>query len=229
MNLIYKQSGHCIQTHMTENQKDRLDQILSRLKGLENEIQILKHENVVPFSFYRESFDATQEIARLLHNMEFLQIQAMKSEMETLIGYLSELKSMRETSMPAETETEKGEPDEIVETRMEEAQEEASAPAGEPGAPADAGPQPFPDAAFPAKPRTSPAIDIKQLFTLNDRYLFQRELFHNNRKKMESFMLILNTFDSSDEAERYIRDNTPWNFNDETVKSFVAIVKKGFE
>ncbi len=65
--------------------------------------------------------------------------------------------------------------------------------------------------------------------SLNDRFLFQRELFSNNREAMNSMMLRLEAFDSYEGVESYIKENTSWNINDETVKLFLQALKKRFE
>lgn len=72
-------------------------------------------------------------------------------------------------------------------------------------------------------------LDLKRGVSLNDRFLFQRELFNNNRAEMNSVMERLNTLGSFEEAENYLRSEQNWNFEDQTVKEFLLIIKKGFE
>ncbi|MDR1518069.1 MAG: hypothetical protein LBS52_08270 [Dysgonamonadaceae bacterium] len=172
---------------MTEQQHTLIEQLSDKLKSLGDNILRLKTENAVPFSFYRDSFAITQEITRLLHEMELVQIGEMKSEMEKLISYLSESASKAETTLNTETDSK------------------------------------------PLPPKAETAVDIKQHIAINDRYLFQRKLFGNDREKMENFISTLNTLGSFDEAEKYIGDNSSWDFEDETVQSFIATIKKGFE
>lgn len=72
-------------------------------------------------------------------------------------------------------------------------------------------------------------LDLKRGISLNDRFLFQRELFNNNRSEMNSVMERLNTLGSFEEAENYLRSEQNWNFENQTVKEFLLIIKKGFE
>ena len=72
-------------------------------------------------------------------------------------------------------------------------------------------------------------LDLKRGISLNDRFLFQRELFNNNRAEMDRVMEILNGLDSFDEAENYLKKELNWNFESQTVKEFLLIIKKGFE
>lgn len=72
-------------------------------------------------------------------------------------------------------------------------------------------------------------IDIKRGVSLNDRFLFQRELFNNSRDEMNSTLERLNRFDSYEDAEKYIRNNFTWDFENQTVNDFLLVVKKGFK
>ncbi len=72
-------------------------------------------------------------------------------------------------------------------------------------------------------------VDLKRGVSLNDRFLFQRELFGNDPQKMNEAMHMLGTFTTYEEAEEYARAMYPWNFDDPTVGEFLQVVKKGFE
>jgi len=75
-----------------------------------------------------------------------------------------------------------------------------------------------------------PAIlDLKRSISLNDRFLFQRELFHNDRNEMNNVMISLNAFETFDRAENYLKETRPWDFENQTVKDFLRIIQKGFE
>ena len=65
-----------------------IESLLSEIKELESVVESLKQNNKVPFSFFKESFKRTQEISRLLHQLEFVQIEEMRGEMEKLVIYL---------------------------------------------------------------------------------------------------------------------------------------------
>jgi len=45
---------------------------------------------VFSFSFFKESFDQTEKIMRLLHELENMQVDEMKMQMEKLVKFLSE-------------------------------------------------------------------------------------------------------------------------------------------
>ena len=72
------------------NRNTYIDQLLRELKALEESLQEIKTSDTMPLSFFKESFSKTQEITQLLHKLEFLQIDEMKSQMEKLVYFLSE-------------------------------------------------------------------------------------------------------------------------------------------
>jgi hypothetical protein len=72
-------------------------------------------------------------------------------------------------------------------------------------------------------------IDLKKAISLNDRFLFQRELFGNSRDAMSDMISRLNSFGNFNEAEKYLKENTSWNFDDSVVQDFLFVIKKGFE
>lgn len=70
-------------------------------------------------------------------------------------------------------------------------------------------------------------LDVKHGLSINDRFYFQRELFGNNRDKMNLVMTNLNNLSSTTEIENYLKENTSWNFDNEDVKNFIDIITKG--
>lgn len=72
-------------------------------------------------------------------------------------------------------------------------------------------------------------LDLRKGLSLNDRFLFQRELFNNNRSEMDKVMELLNSLSSYDEAENYLRSEQGWNLDTQIVKEFLMVIKKGFK
>ena len=75
---------------MLEKRKEYVDQLLDSLSGLKEKVLRAKQNDAFPFSFFRESFDALQEVSRTLHQLEFMQIDEMRGQMERLVNFLSE-------------------------------------------------------------------------------------------------------------------------------------------
>lgn len=72
-------------------------------------------------------------------------------------------------------------------------------------------------------------LEVKRGLSLNDRFYYQRELFNNDREAMNSMMIRLNAFDNYEDTERYLREKTSWDFEDERVQNFLELLKKGLD
>ncbi len=278
---------------MLERRKEYIDQLLDSLSGLKERVLSAKQNDALPFSFFRESFDTLQEVSRTLHQLEFMQIDEMREQMERLVNFLSEMGSK------ASTETEPVAPEKPIpvvpnaltpDVKPFESAKSAAAielnkvgepvvsepivakpvVAAEPSVPAKSPTPsrstipPFPrreeamprnqyaqDVVLPEyrNPKSSPAreeftappslndvitapptlVDLKRGISLNDRFLFQRELFGNDPKKMNEAMHTLGTFTTYEEAEEYAQATYPWDFDNPTVSEFLQVVRKGFE
>ncbi len=279
-----------------------IDSLLSEIQLLELKVANLKKSQHVPFSFFKESFKRTQEITRLLHELEFVQIEDMKGQMERLVQFLSEAKDAKEeaAAMPTpvvadsveptsqteemathnadissyeeksvvdeleeveqEVEDEKPEeaevlpPNDIQEentplTTQASSQTSTQAPTRETATAPTQQSTPSPVRSImnqhketivehlgvknkslnDVQPVNQTIQDAKRTISLNDRFLFQRELFNNNREIMNAMMVNLQPFTSFDAIETYLKDNTNWDFRDETVDKFMQMLKDSFK
>lgn len=260
--------------------------LLEKIHKLELKISNLKENQNVSFSFFKESFKQTQEINRLLHELEFVQIEDMKSQMEKLVQFLSESESSK-SEIIKQTEAE----DKIIEDYDRDIQkksvQEKITLNSKAGRDVSVVPKKTPlkevtaqeiNEDFPLikekekeekvviskntieeeqkthakknikedlsdsinidsgnmsnkslndiQPTSQTILDTKISISLNDRFLFQRELFDNNRQAMNSMMQKLQEFKSYNECEDYLRQTTDWNFNDESVEKFIQMLKK---
>lgn len=277
-----------------------IDSLLSEIQLLESKVANLKKSQHVPFSFFKESFKRTQEMTRLLHELEFLQIEDMKGQMERLVQILSEAKDAKEeaAAMPTPTtvvadsarptsqteeiatpnaeissnEEKSGEdkPEEAKVLPLDDIQEKntpiaiqaaSQTPIQTPiQAPTHASTR---DTTTVPTQQSAPSSvrsilnqqketiaehlgvknrslndvqpvnqtiqDAKRSISLNDRFLFQRELFDNNRETMNAMMANLQPFTTFDAIETYLKDNTNWDFRDETVDKFMQMLKDSFK
>jgi len=67
--------------------------LLSNIKSLEERVLAIKNSDALPFSFFSDSFHKTQEISQLLHELELLQIEEMKHQMERLVLFYRKRKA----------------------------------------------------------------------------------------------------------------------------------------
>lgn len=236
---------------MMEKKKEYINQLLSELKTLEKRILSAQNDEALPFSFFRQAFDSTQAISRHLHELQLFQVDEMKLQMAKLVQFLSESENRKSPENTAETPP-VAEPRPTVEaTEPEPEKPRANAyaegivlPEYKNPRTTDEKPQP----AIIAEPREEEletetpvvrsfndtvkapptVLDLKHGISLNDRFLFQRELFRNDRHEMNGTMLRLQAFDNYADAETYLKEKMAWDFENPTVKDFLQVIEKGF-
>lgn len=71
--------------------------------------------------------------------------------------------------------------------------------------------------------------DIHKAFNLNDMFRFRRALFGNSTAQYNEALDLIAQMDSYDETADYFIGQYGWNPEDDSVKSFLTIVKKHFE
>lgn len=235
----------------------------NEVQKLETKVAKLKDSQNVSFSFFRESFKQTQEIMRLLHELEFVQVEDMKSQMEKLVHFLSETETplakpsegSRKNDLKAEdsnsNKKEVGLPfssisssSDITESFSQDENKKRITEDNpskkdtietndalknkefiKEDTPADT----FSTTSKSLNdilPANHTLLDTKQSISLNDRFLFQRELFDNDRLAMNNMMIRLQGFRTYEERVLYLKENTGWDFKNETVDKFLEMLKK---
>lgn len=70
--------------------------------------------------------------------------------------------------------------------------------------------------------------DISKALSLNDRFLYQRELFGNDAACMQETLEVLNTIHSLSEALNYLQSRYTWDDDQESVQQFYQMVEQHF-
>ncbi len=224
-----------------DKKKEYLNKLLSVINSLYISVSAAEQEESISFSFFKDSFSKSQEIMNLIHDLEMFQIEDMKKQMERLITFLSENennKSIQKEELiipiskieeektvasfvlpvyvnPNASNNEVSIRKEDLEVKVEENNEDLNSN----------------NTAIPSindvvkTPHSK--IEVKRGLSLNDRFFFQRELFNNDREAMNSMMIKINAFNTYIDIEKFVKDNTTWDLEDENVKSFLDIVSKG--
>ncbi len=84
-----------------------------------------------------------------------------------------------------------------------------------------------------AKPIPAPAApialgDIRKSMTLNDKFLFRRELFGGSDAEFNDTLDLLTSMDSLDEAEEYMYHDLQWDPENPVVADFMTIIATHF-
>lgn len=272
-----------------------IERLLNEIKTLHESVEEVKNSGTLPFSFFKESFNNTREINDLLHQLEFIQVEDLKSQMECLVSVLADKdkkekeaaeekqqKIDRESYLEIDQLKSQGNKQadnqtvvEEVDYKLENEPEEVYTPEQH-TVNKSAEKITFPEYRNPnnlsdnqhknhftdiidedhsnkttvnetsvkktiidssKSPRslndiikTPPAVvDLKRGISLNDKFLFQRELFGNDLQRMNRTIEILSNSESYEEAEEYIRENVTADLENPIVIDFLLIVRKGFK
>jgi hypothetical protein len=75
--------------------------------------------------------------------------------------------------------------------------------------------------------KAAPLKSLKEGLILNDRYLFQRELFNNDKARLDETVAALDRLADIHEAVEYLKANFRWT-KSEASEKFVQLVKRRF-
>ncbi|MBQ9474382.1 MAG: hypothetical protein IJU81_08260, partial [Bacteroidales bacterium] len=76
-----------------------------------------------------------------------------------------------------------------------------------------------------------PVADLRQIININDKFSFMSELFHNNMKAYNKFILDLNGIATRSEAMQYVETvaaENKWDMESLAVKTFYTILERKF-
>lgn len=69
------------------------------------------------------------------------------------------------------------------------------------------------------------AVDLKRVFTLNDKFRFRRALFNQDDNKFAETLGQLAEFESFEEARNFVVDEFGWDVQNPDVEDFLSIIK----
>lgn len=234
---------------MLENKNSHIDSLLGQIRALEQRVVDIKTEQTLPFSFFNEAFNTLQRISSTLRELEQSQIGEMKGQMEKLVAFLSEAESHKQKAVAEQPEVVSPMVDQpevapqsscstafTLPTYCNPKAQQNDVPVVEAVPVADV-PSSTPE--IPLPPKVTPVgdfvkyphapLELQKTLSLNDRFLYQRELFNNNRDEMNGVMMRLNAFDNYPDAEQYLREQMAWDFDSELVQGFLNTIRNGYK
>ncbi|MDR3193736.1 MAG: hypothetical protein LBT76_00415 [Tannerella sp.] len=227
--------------------KEQLEQLTGHIKRLMYLIEGIHEREIYPVSFFSEAFDITNRMQGLLHQMEVSELALFERQMRVhqaqirSVGYLTEYTPTQLTPPPAPPSV--PEPQEIRPPRQPAPVVVEKSPVTFPPPVPERVATPPPPPSPPPPPkrivdkqegRLNETIekkrlsDLRKAFTLNDRFRFCRDLFAKDENRMNQAIAELNAKDSYETSIAYLQEQFDWNFEDETVIEFTAVLEKRF-
>ena len=228
--------------------KERLEELTVQINGLSLLIEEFREREIYPVSFFSKAYDITNGIQEYLRQVEIAQIELFEKQMKEHQAQLLSLVSQPTqtvtspqlqspvTESPAQPETATA--SEQAEKPVESVEPVPEPPSQAPPRPASVHPEKAPPPTYP-EPEIKQAfthytaaatnlIDLKKIMTLNDRFLFCRELFARDENLMNRTIADLNRKESYDASIDYVQAHFDWDFENEHVADFIAVLKKRF-
>ncbi|MDR2469086.1 MAG: hypothetical protein LBD27_01215 [Tannerella sp.] len=209
--------------------KEQLEQLIAQIKRFAELTNEIRTREIYPLSFFSEAFDITHRMQELLHGMETSELALFERQMKE---HQSQIRSVGTLSTKKEPTL-----DGTATAQADERKHTPSAPP--PPHVRMTAPPPLPaSASRPLAEKTDDRLnetiekkrlsDLKKAFSLNDRFRFCRDLFARDENLMNRTIVELNVKDSYAASVAYLKERFNWNFEDEAVAAFVAILEKRF-
>lgn len=235
--------------------RENIDNLLTHIRNLEKLAIEIREKETLPASFFSQAFEMSGQIMNSLRTIEQGRIEQIEGQLEKQLANvelitarikseeekLMELMAIQESQMEETIQESAPEP-EVVEVIPElpvvEVKEEPL-------------PTPSPVVSVPSKTeqvsttgRTiqeeKPAMSLKEIFekknltdfkksfSLNDRFLFKKELFGGDEAKMTKVINDLNEMTSLQDAKAYITVEMNWDRENPFVMDFVSRLEKRY-
>jgi hypothetical protein len=78
------------------------------------------------------------------------------------------------------------------------------------------------------KLQSKPIKDINSAIGINDKFIFIKELFGNNKEHYHETILVLNNFDTFENALEFLNENFDWDSDDPNVERLKELVRRKY-
>jgi len=234
--------------------KEKLEQLREHIKKLIMLTEEISERDIYPVSFFSQAYDITNTIQEELRQTEIAQIELFEKQMKEHQAQILSIVPQQEKPERLENPEEQEKEEMLAESGEHMQESLLQAPPDEiPLNPVKGEVlEPFPQTPLQQEkdtpaiipPLTSPIplvppkkkepvgetnrIDLKKVITLNDRFLFCRELFSNDENLMNQTITDLNKEISFETSMDYIKRHFDWNVEDDHVSDFITCLKKSF-
>lgn len=224
--------------------QERIDHLLLDIRELEKKIVEIREAEVYPVSFFSQSYEMAHKLLTDLHTIETEQLEYLSRQMEEHRQHIGLIPPPQATtsSLTKEEPSGKIQEEEQKPSIVEEIKTETVIihQTTEPIVTLETAEKPNPEIVskeektIVEKKFLNEVIikknltDFRKAFSLNDRFLFRRELFGGDDAKMNKTIAELDTIDSYEESISYIKKELLWDLEDPTVASFLSLLEKRF-
>lgn len=208
-----------------------IQQLSELADSMQDQIYRIKEDEIIPLSFFSQSYDTLKRMNHLLHVMEEMQIKKMQAQFlehkEMMIEEdLLLIKKEEEISQIEESDS--NEDAEVLQTSHVEAEEEKTEQPVKEKYEDEF--QHYKEKHFFHETLEKKLItDLRKAISLNDRFRFQRELFAGNVENLNRTLDELNKLSGYEEAISYIENNFQWDIKSDAAKEFIILIKRRFE
>ena len=225
------------------NNKERLEKLIELIKSLELLTEENRERDIYPVSFFSRAFDIANKIQEDLQQIEIFQIgliekQVKEHQAQVLLSdrqksnaiipddLIRDLPEPKAQPKPKAAIIQPVSPTASIEPAVKEPPQLSVAPNIDSPLVQQVQDEKKVFSAYSSGRKKR--IDLKKVITLNDRFLFCRVLFANNENLMNQVFSELNMKESYDSAIEYLKEQFTWNFEDQNVTDFLAILKRYF-
>jgi hypothetical protein len=182
--------------------KEKIDSLLSDLSELKELLAGMRNMEICPLACFSQTFDLAYKVIRDLHMLEGMQIDAFQKQMQAYQDVIESALQLQEAQA------------DLSQLAMQDVQPEP--------------PAAKPSVSLNEALEKKNLSDFRKAFSLNDRFLFRKELFGGDEAKMNKVIADLNELPSYEASIRYLRDRQDWDSENETVAAFLKLLEKRF-
>ncbi|MDR3341077.1 MAG: hypothetical protein LBT25_13505 [Candidatus Symbiothrix sp.] len=198
--------------------KKEIELYLEEIYKLEETFRKVQDLDTLPLSFFSVSIDALNKLKTGVYELESAQLQIMTKHLKESERKLENIETVLKPAEPL-----------ILETQVSTVTEPE---------------QPLPPVAILVAEKTSPSAatngslgdtigkkifaEFSKSLSLNQRFMFQRDLFRGNTEEMNKALVQLDSFLQSDEALHFLNENYSISWESESGIAFWELLDKRF-
>ncbi|MDD4516272.1 hypothetical protein [Massilibacteroides sp.] len=219
--------------------REKVDNLLGSIRELEQLVSELRDSEIIPASFFRQSFELTQLISQKAYGIEQKRLEDLEIQFKEQRSCIEEIRARV-----------KEEEQKVRELTIANKEKEKELTVQIPPLPEPTPTPPIKEEVVIVpeekpkvsiiKPEEKHSLSLKEIlekknltdfrksFSLNDRFFFKKELFGGSDEKMTKAINDLNELHSLKDSLDYIKVELGWDFENKIVADFIARLEKRF-